>query len=94
MIEDATGRLVAPPNPAMALSQRVTVECGCTVWIGMRLDRMEPAVLAMPCDFEHKTVAIRFNTLLGWAFEANGMPDDLAETVEELLETSAAMQDG
>lgn len=77
--------LFQPPNPLMGIKERAYLECGCQVWCGMRLDKMEVATGAISCSPEHDDLIRHFNLLLA---ESTVEPQDeeLVVVCERLLE--------
>lgn len=58
-----------PPNPDVAAKVRSVRECGCAVYVGMRLDTHEAATASLPCSPRHLDLIERF----GVAFRASLM---------------------
>lgn len=86
MVEEIPqGILIDPPNPVMIVNERVYRECGCSLFIGVRVDKMEPATNAASCCDEHDQAIGHFNLLL---MESLAAPQDrlLADVAEELMD--------
>jgi hypothetical protein len=77
--------LFCSPNPAIVVTQRVSTECGCSVFIGKRFDNFEVSTIASACSPEHDTLVRRFNDLLLWSLADGGNDRLLADVVDELL---------
>lgn len=77
-----------PPNPLMGIKERAFIECGCQVWVGMRMDKMETATMFVTCSPAHEDLAHHFNMLLA---ESTVEPTDdpLVEVCERFLEEAA-----
>jgi hypothetical protein len=80
--------LICPPAPAMGIKERAYLECGCQVFVGVRMDKQEVSTMADPCSAEHESIARHFNMLLA---ESTVEPTDeeLVVVCERLLEQSA-----
>lgn len=74
-----------PPNPLMGVKERAFIECGCSIWVGMRLDKQEIATMAVSCSPTHQDLIEHFNMLLS---ESTVEPTDeeLVAVCERLLE--------
>jgi hypothetical protein len=77
--------LFAPPLPLMGVKERALLECGCHVWVGMRVDLRELATAVFSCSPEHLDLIHHFNMLLQ---ESTVEPEDeeLVVVCERLLE--------
>lgn len=72
--------------PPLMVDERVSLDCDCTVFIGMRCDRfpVEPTTLASPCASEHLHIVEHFSLLLRESLVApQNRP--LVDVVEDLL---------
>lgn len=89
MIERLYPRLVAfPGNPPMLVNEAASLPCGCRVLVGLRLDILEAATMAMPCSGSHVSLMERFNELLRDSLSAP-RSQPLVEVCEELLASAA-----
>lgn len=80
--------LISPPAPLMGVKERAVLGCGCCVWVGMRLDKMEAATCAGACGRAHDQLIAHFNLLLA---ESTVEPTDeeLVVVCERLLNQAA-----
>ena len=79
--------VIDPPRPVIGVKERALIECGCHVWVGMRMDNREVATLTVPCSPGHSELMHHFNMLLA---ESTIEPTDdpLVVVCERLLEES------
>jgi hypothetical protein len=80
------GRLILnPPNPMLGVVERAYLECGCSVFVGKRLDNMETATMAASCSKEHDPLINHFQLLMR---ESLVDPQDkpLVEVCDDLLD--------
>lgn len=87
---DAPQLLGSPGNPMVLVSECASVECGCRVFVGRRIDNKEAATVAVVCLPEHRPMLEDFNR----RFLAT-LPSDSTEPLIEvadrlLLEAYAA----
>lgn len=80
--------LLEPPNPPFGIKERAYLECGCQVFVGKRLDKMETATMAASCSPAHDQLVTHFNMLLA---ESTVAPTDepLVDVCERLLDEAA-----
>lgn len=71
------------------VNQRAYLECGCSVWVGVRLDTQEPVTFATPCTSAHLPVMKRYNDLFRWSVADGGTDRPLLEVIDELLAESS-----
>lgn len=73
--------------PPLIVNARAMRDCGCSVFIGVRTDRMppEPATLAAPCTDEHMPLIEHFDLLFKESL-VEPQPRKLVDVVVELLE--------
>jgi hypothetical protein len=88
-IEDWTPHtkvLTAPGSPTLLARWRVSLGCGCCVWVGIRADDGEAATGACACQESHRTLMRRFNDRMRAGLEH---PSDrqLVDVVAETLES-------
>lgn len=81
--------LIQPPNPVLMVSERARLECGCSIYVGLRVDNWEVATGAVACTDEHAPLVNRANVLL---FDSLEHPTDrpLVDVCEEFLIEAAA----
>lgn len=77
-------------QPSLLVNQRARLECGCSVWIGLRIDKHESVTLAVPCRDGHRWLMGRFNDLFRWSLEDGGTDRPLIDVVDELLTEAAS----
>lgn len=77
--------IINPPNPSLAVVERAYLECGCQVFVGMRMDNQELATMAASCSPTHDQLVNHFHMLL---LESTVEPTDdpLVDVCERLLE--------
>ena len=76
---------VSPGFPTLLVNEVVVLErCGCTVFIGARIDTEEVATAAAACTKEHDALILEFNKRLK---ESLDDPQErlLGEVIEEVL---------
>lgn len=77
--------LINPPNPALGVTERAYLECGCAVWVGLRWDNLEVATSAGSCSPEHDDLINHFNVLLFYSL-ATPSDAEAVQVCEMLLE--------
>lgn len=77
--------IINPPNPSLGVKERAYLECGCQVFVGLRLDNQEVATMAASCSPTHDQLVSHFQMLL---HESTVDPTDepLVDVCERLLE--------
>lgn len=77
--------------PPCLFNQRAFVECGCSVYLGVRTDTSPPetVTLGVPCGPFHRARMERFNDLMRWSLADGGTDRPLVDVVEDLLVESA-----
>lgn len=76
-------------SPTVLVNQRAHIECGCSVWIGLRIDNHETVTVGRPCCPEHTWMLQRFNDLMLWSLTDGGTDRPLIDVVDELLVEAA-----
>jgi hypothetical protein len=71
----------------MVSNERAELNCGCKVWIGLRLDNHEVATDFEACSDDHQPLAERFNLALTDSL-VNPSRRPLVDVVDELLVSS------
>lgn len=62
---DVAQLLTHPGRPTLVVNERAALPCGCSCWIGIRIDTCEPATAVIACDPDlHLTLMQHFNLLL------------------------------
>lgn len=77
--------LTHPGMPTLLCRWRVSLACGCAVWIGIRAVDQEPGTGAKPCTDTHNPIMHRFNDLLALSL-LHPTSRDLVDVVKDLLE--------
>lgn len=83
--------LLSPRDPPGLINERVyDPECGCSVYLGVRIDTSPPEVIsvATPCAPRHRERMVRFIDLMKWSLADGGSERPLADVVEEILTQS------
>lgn len=70
--------------PTLLCRWKAEAACGCTLWVGIRLDNQEAATAAVPCRPGHRRLMERFNLLMGDSL-VNPTDRPLIDVVAELL---------
>jgi hypothetical protein len=85
------GLYVLPGPPPITDRERVSLDCGCTVIVGLRTDTTppEPAVACLRCGPDHLELMERFHLALTDSL-VNPSARPLIDIVDELLEGAAA----
>lgn len=84
-VRRVVGLLPGPPV-ALAVAEAVEADCGCVVYIGLRLDNGEPATGACSCGPGHRYEMANFNESLRISLVADPQARPMAEVCAELLE--------
>ena len=85
-LPEGTWRLLRlPGGPDVVTNSRALLDCGCSVWVGARLDDGDTCTVAEPCSDEHQRLVRRFNDLLGWSVADGGTDRDLLDVIDEIL---------
>lgn len=87
-VETFQGRLLQgarPEDPRVLANGKVQLECGCHVFVGIRLDTNGPATAAAACSMRHRGLIERFTALLAEYPYKPGEAKPLLAHVEELL---------
>lgn len=90
MIVNFPTHLTAPEGlPLMLLNQAAVAPCGCSVYVGLRVDTKEAVSLAGCCAPGHEALIATFNEAL---IESLADPEDrpLVEVCDEILTLAAA----
>lgn len=77
--------LAYPGQPTLVVAGRVTLPCGCAVWIGWRLDNHEVATAAAPHSDDHVEMMIEYNKQFQESLE-NPTDRPLVDVVSEYLQ--------
>lgn len=75
--------------PPSRLTEQISIECGCSVFIGIRLDKYEPVTVADSCCPEHRPIVVRFNELMTESLADGGSDRELGEVIIEFLEQAS-----
>jgi hypothetical protein len=86
---DQPAVIMEPPAPAMVTIQRAVVGCGCSIWVGVRLDTLEPATMSVACSEEHDFVVEHATMLLRESTVDPG-DDPAVEVAESVLDQTLA----
>lgn len=79
------------PGPPMMLSkERARIDCGCCVYITMRVDNREAGSNTSSCSPEHRPMLEEFNDRWKKSIEEAPQPRPAVEVAEEMLMEVAA----
>lgn len=89
MIHRFPARFVYPSGlPPLLLNESAVTDCGCSVFVGLRVDTKEAMTVATPCSPDHTDLLERFNLALSDSLTNPG-PRPLVEVCDEILDRIA-----
>jgi hypothetical protein len=88
MVERGFTKLVGG-DPIIGLKERAYLDCGCSCWVGLRFDSLEPVSLAEACGTDHDALIQHFNLLLRESL-VEPQVRELVDVADDLLAQTAS----